>query len=315
MISENTSNEIRTAAPVVLFTYNRLSHTQKTVAALSANTLAALTDLIIYSDAAKNDKESKKIAQVRSYLKEISGFRSVKIIERDANMGLANSIISGVSETLAQYGKVIVLEDDLVTSPYFLEFMNEGLERYADDERVVSIHGYIYPGVLPEAPFFLIDPGTWGWATWKRGWDIFEPDGGKLLRQITHTNTVAAFDFNHTYPYLKMLKDQIEGKNDSWGIRWYASAFLQRKLTLHPHRPLVRNIGNDDSGVHSGTTNIFDTEVFPHRIGAYSFPVEESSEARAAYEKFFRSAKRNFSARVYFKIRSILKKFKKSIKN
>ena len=146
-----------------------------------------------------------------------------------------------------------MLEDDLLTSPYFLDFMNEGLSIYEEDEKVISIHGYVYPisEKLPET-FFLRGADCWGWATWKRGWDLFEPDGGLLLNKLEESKQTEEFDFNRSYPYTQMLKDQINGKTNSWAVRWYASAFLQNKYTLYPGKSLVSNIGGDGSGTNTG---------------------------------------------------------------
>ncbi len=115
-------------APVVLFVYNRLELTKRTVAALQRNVLAAETDLIVFSDAAKNPKDEFKVNLVRAFISSLTGFRSVSVHLRDVNFGLSNSIIDGVTTVVNEYGSVIVLEDDLITSQYFLQFMNDGLK-------------------------------------------------------------------------------------------------------------------------------------------------------------------------------------------
>ena len=148
------------------------------------------------------------------------------------------------------------MEDDLVTSPHFLQYMNESLDLYQQEERVISIHAYMYPvkEELPET-FFLRGADCWGWATWKRSWQLFESDGAKLLEQLNSQNLTREFNFNGSYPYVRMLKDQIKRRNNSWAIRWYASAFLANRLTLYPGASLVQNIGHDGSGVHSLKSN------------------------------------------------------------
>ncbi|MDD4082332.1 MAG: glycosyltransferase [Sphaerochaetaceae bacterium] len=156
-------------APIVLFVYSRLDHTKRTVEALKNNLLADESNLIIFSDAPKNEKSKKAVEEVRKYIHSIKGFKSVKIIERKNNVGLANSIIDGVTKVVNKYGKIIVLEDDLVTSKYFLNFMNDSLELYKNESKVISISGYTYPvGGLAET-FFIKGTDCWGWATWKRG--------------------------------------------------------------------------------------------------------------------------------------------------
>ena len=238
-------------APVVLFAYMRPAHLEATVRSLAANPEAALTRLIVFCDAPKKLEHQARADEVRRFAASIQGFSSVTVVKRDSNWGLAASIIDGVTRVVSEYGRVIVLEDDMVLSPHFLRYMNEALELYANDDRVISVHGYVYPvrQQLPEA-FFLRGADCWGWATWRRGWELFNPDGKQLLDELKRKRLINCFNFNGAYPFSRMLKDQIKGKNDSWAIRWHASAFVANKLTIHPGRSLVHNIGNDDSGTH-----------------------------------------------------------------
>jgi hypothetical protein len=276
-------------APIILFVYSRCEHTRHTVEALLGNTLADESELIIYSDAARTPEKLEDVSAVRRYISAISGFRSITIIEREQNMGLANSIIQGVSEVLEQHESAIVLEDDMITSPHFLRYMNDGLDRYVNDERVISIHGYSYPvnSTLPEA-FFLLGADCWGWATWQRGWQLFNPDGAHLLQSLRERKLERAFDFNDSYPYVKMLEKQISGANDSWAIRWYASAFLLGKLTLYPGRSLVHNIGNDASGTHCDTSTVLDVHLSTSPIMLDGIDVVPSDYARHEFESFFK---------------------------
>ncbi len=130
-------------APIILFTYNRPWHTRQTIEALQKNLYADKSRLIILSDGPKTEIDVPKVQKVREYIKTVKGFRSIEIIEREKNWGLANNIIDGVTRIINEYGKIIVLEDDIVTSPYFLKFMNEALEFYKDEERVMHISGYM----------------------------------------------------------------------------------------------------------------------------------------------------------------------------
>jgi hypothetical protein len=273
-------------APIVLFTYNRPWHTKQTVEALQKNMYAEQSNLFIFSDGPKTEKDEPKVKEVRKYLKTIKGFKNIEIIERDKNWGLANNIIDGVTKIVNQYGRVIVLEDDLVTSPYFLKFMNDGLDIYEEEEKVISIHGYVYRiKGLPEI-FFLRGADCWGWATWKRGWDLFEKDGKKLLDELEKRKLTKLFDFNGAYPYTKMLKDQVEGKVDSWAIRWYASAFIHEKLTLYPGISLVKNIG--DLGTHiKGNMSWLDVELSEKPIFVKRIPPIEDPQVRKKFENFF----------------------------
>jgi hypothetical protein len=296
-------------SPIALFVYNRPWHTQQTVEALQKNELAKESDLFIFSDAPKRAETSEAVQRVREYIKTLEGFRSVQVILRPENLGLAQSIIAGTTDLVNQFGRVIVIEDDLITSPYFLAYMNDALERYADDERVISIHAYVYPTVrkLPEL-FFLRGADCLGWATWKRGWRLFNPDGKNLLSELQRRRLTKIFDFDDTYPYIKMLEDQILGKNDSWAIRWYASAFLADKLTLYPGRSLIRHIGNDNSGTNFGASNRLDTVLSDSPVVLSQLNVEDSKQARRAFEAYFRKNYTGLSGRVIRKIRSIATK-------
>lgn len=260
-------------APIALFVYNRPGHLKKTVDALRKNILAGESELYVFSDAPKDKKTLDSVLQVREYAKTISGFLKVTIIERDSNLGLAGSIIKGVSELTAQYGRVIVLEDDLVTSPFFLNFMNDGLSAYKDEDGVISICGYMYPvNKMYADSFFFRIPDSWGWATWKRGWDLFEADGKKLYGTLKARKLFRSFNLNGSFDFIKMLQKQIKGKNDSWAVRWYASAFLNGKLSLYPRKSLVMNIGFDGSGRHGGVNDYFRSELLNEPITVHKIP-------------------------------------------
>lgn len=276
-------------APICLFVYNRLDHTSNTVNSLKQNLLAQNSNLIIFSDASKSEKQADQVREVRRYIHQITGFKSITIIERERNYGLAKSIIDGVTAVVNKYGRIIVLEDDIVTSPYFLTYMNEALDKYADDDRIISIHGYVYPTKekLPET-FFIRGADCWGWSTWKRGWDLFNSDGKILLAELKNKRLIKEFDFNGAYPFSKMLKNQIKCKNDSWAVRWYASAFLAEKMTLYPGKSLVHNIGNDNSGTHCGNHNLMDADLTFTPINCHDVPVEHSKEGYQAFELFLK---------------------------
>lgn len=277
-------------APIVLFTYNRLWHTQQTVEALQKNELANESALFIYSDGGKDEKSCEQVSELRAFIKTIVGFKSIHIVAREKNYGLADNIIDGVTEIVNKFGRIIVLEDDMVTSPYFLRYMNSNLELYKDDDRVASIHGYLYP-INQELlnPFFIKGSDCWGWATWKEKWALFEKDGFQLLKELESKNITYEFDFNGSYPYTKMLKDQIAGKNNSWAIRWYASAFLKNMMTLYPKNSYVHNIGLDGSGEHCGTTNKFLSHLEYNDQEFDFIDVQENTKIKTLFENYFRS--------------------------
>lgn len=240
-----------TYAPIALFTYNRADHTQRAVESLLKNAEAKFSDLFIFSDGPKTPEKKAGVEENRKYIHTISGFKSISIIEREKNWGLANSLIAGITEVINKFGKVIVVEDDLILSPYFLQFMNEGLEKYKDDDRVGTITGFVPPikDKLPET-FFLKYFQCWGWATWKRAWDLLETDARPLLKGLRFKKT--KFDVGGGVGNYGNLYCQKVGLVDSWYLRYYASLFLKDKLSLYPGRSMVTNDGLDGTGTHCG---------------------------------------------------------------
>jgi hypothetical protein len=294
-------------APIALFVYNRPAHARRTVEALQNNELARDSDLIVFSDAAKGNESESSVRKVRDYIGSVQGFKSVRIVERETNFGLARSIIEGVTEVCGAYGRVIVIEDDLVTSRHFLRFMNEALETYMNDDRVASIHGYWYPvdSPVPET-FFLRGASCWGWATWSRAWELFERDGARLLAELRRQNLANYFDLDGAIPYTWLLSEQIAGKNDSWAIRWHAATFLANRLQLSPGRSLVQNIGFDGSGIHTPVSKAYTTELAASPIAVKKMVPEECLDARAALIRFYRRNKQGFLVRALRRLSALI---------
>ena len=278
-----------TPAPILLFVYNRPEHVRQCIASLQANELAAQSPLFIYSDAAKTPESREGVEQTRRFIRDIDGFASVTIIEREQNWGLARSIIDGVTTQVNRFGRVIVMEDDLIAAPYFLQFMNDALETYKDEPRVGHIQGcdFTQDTSLPDT-FLIKWTGSWGWATWDRAWKQFNPNGKELLQQLEERNLTHRFDFNSTYGYTRMLRRQIEGKNNSWAIRWNASLFLADILSLNAGRSLIRNTGFDGSGTNCGGGGLYDSTLWlnPLRVEKLS-PIEENEKAREAFVRYY----------------------------
>lgn len=277
-------------APIIVFAYARPEHLRRTIEALRANSLASQSSLVVSCDGPRGVSDHERCAAVRAFCDSIDGFATTEIWLSEANQGLSQSVIAGVSRMLQLHDRVIVLEDDLVVSPHFLRFMNDGLDCYESSQDVASIHGYCYPtsAVLAET-FFLRGADCWGWATWARAWSHFEADGGKLLAQLKERDLGYQFDLDGSYPFLQMLEDQISGRNDSWAIRWHASCFLKGMLTLYPGRSLVHNIGNDGSGTHALATRAFDQHVHQKPVNVRRSVPAESVEARAAFSDYLRT--------------------------
>ena len=220
-------------SPIALFVYNRPYHTKKTIEYLSKNVYAQNSDLFIFSDSPKNPAEVSKVNEVRNYCHDIKSFKSIKVILREKNLGLAKNITDGISDILKKNEKVIVLEDDLLTDRYFLKYMNEALNKFKNSEDVISIHGYIYPLKKQfDNPSFLKGADCWGWATWKKKWSIYNDDAYFLLEEIKLKKKEKEFNFNNSYNYLRILKKNLIDNKNSWAIKWYASAFIYNKLTL-----------------------------------------------------------------------------------
>lgn len=262
---------MKNLAPIILFAYNRPFHTQETLHYLSQNILAEESTLIVYCDGAKQDasgENKQKIKQVRELVKAQNWPKEIQVIESEANRGLANSIVNGVREVTEKYGKAIVLEDDIITSKYFLKYMNDALNMYEDVEQVLSIGScnfFAHEQNTPET-FFIPIPDCWGWATWKDRWQLFEEDGSKLLAQLQNKKLIHSFNVEGAYDFEQMLKDQMQGLNNSWAIRWQALAYIQNKLALYPKFAQSHNIGFDADATHTTkAAEIFNTKAYLHQ--------------------------------------------------
>jgi hypothetical protein len=299
----------RVCAPIALFVYNRPAHTRMTVESLRQNLLVRESDLIVFSDAPKKPEAAGSVAQVRDYVRSITGFKSVRIVERPVNFGLAKSIMDGVAQVCQTQGRVIVLEDDMETSPFFLTFMNDGLDRYAEVPAVAAVSGFHLPVdiALPET-FFQCDAECWGWGTWQRAWQDYNPHGRALLSELKQRNMLRFFDQEGAYPYVRMLKDQIAGRNNSWAVRWRASVMLAGKLSLYPGRSLVRNIGFDGSGTHCAVSDVWNSEVSATPIAVGDVPLVHSGEAYWAFVRFNRSQLPSFTGRVLRKLKAVARR-------
>lgn len=301
-----------TLAPIALFVYNRPQHAQQTLETLSQNVLAAESRLYIFCDGPKldaSDEVKKNIEEVRAIARSKRWCKDVIVYERESNQGLFKSITTGVTSLLKENESVIVLEDDHVTSKWFLTFMNQALVDYKHATEVACISGYIYPVTkkLPET-FFIKGADCWGWATWRRAWTVFNEDAVFLLNQIKDSGRAGDFNFYNTYPYVQMLEDKIAGRNNSWAILWYASAFLKNMLTLYPGQSLVQNIGNDGTGVHCTPTDAYHVELSTGAVKIEAIPVKENAVAKKIMSEYFLTLypKRNLTYRIKAKIKKLI---------
>lgn len=242
-------------APIVFFVYNRPKHTETVLNALKKNTLAKDSLLYVFSDAAKKEKDFENVNKVREIVNKIDGFKKVFVTEAKTNIGCADSIISGIAKVINEHGKAIIIEDDILTAPNFLEFMNEALEKYENDKRIFSISGYNVPMQIPgnwETPVFLTYRySSWGWATWIDRWS--EADWDVLGWQEIFTDKTKNKLFRRggdDLPYI--LRAQMNGTIDAWDIRWYYSHYAKNRFTVFPAYSFIENIGFDGSGIHCG---------------------------------------------------------------
>jgi len=297
-------------APIVLFVYNRPEHTKQTLAALQKNTLAPETELFIYSDAAKNTAAQANVDEVRKMIMAITGFKKLTIVKQEKNIGLANSIISGVSEIVNKYGKVIVLEDDLLTSPHFLTFMNNALNYHKENPNVWHISGWNYP-IEQEGlsdTFLWRAMNCWGWATWADRWQHFDKNTEQLIEQFSKDD-ISNFNLDGTEDFWGQVLANKAGEINTWAIYWYATIFKNKGLCLNPSQTYVDNIGLDGSGEHCDANDAYESQLNSNIINNFGIEIIESKIALSRIQKFYKSLKKSFITRVVNKLaRVILKK-------
>ncbi|MCD8539811.1 MAG: glycosyltransferase [Leadbetterella sp.] len=238
-------------APIVIFCYNRQDHLKSTVEALALNPLAKASDLIVFSDGPRKESDIEKIEEVRAYLATISGFRSVTIHARKENMGLARSIITGVSEVIRESGKVIVMEDDLLCTPDFLAYMNDALRTLEENPLVFSVSGYSF-GIgavkaYPEDTALVFRASSLGWGTWKERWERVDwevSDFPEFMNSPERKNHLkdAGEDI------LPMIIKQQRGLINSWAVRWTYHHVKHGGYCLIPVRSKIKTTGDDGSG-------------------------------------------------------------------
>lgn len=279
-----------TLAPIVLFAYNRPWHTEQTLNALRQNELADQSTLFIYADGAKenaNEQEKIKINEVRKVISAHKWCGEVHLIESDDNKGLAASVIAGVTEIVNKFGKIIVLEDDVVTSSGFLRYMNDALEFYLNEEKVFHVSGYMFP-VKKRLPstFFYNTASCWGWGTWKRAWRIFNNDAHFLLSEINSNTLKEKFNIKNSYDFYSQLEANKNDKLKTWAVKWYASFFLQNGFSLHPYPSLTNNIGHDGLGQNCGVSSNFYWKELASSISVKKIALKENNIALRAMVNF-----------------------------
>lgn len=248
-------------APVVIFTYNRPEHLKKTIEALKDNHLADQSELIVFSDGPRNKEDEKPIQEIRHFINSLDGFKNIQITAREKNLGLARSIISGVDSVFEKSEKVIVLEDDLITSSDFLNFMNDCLNTFEADDKIFSASGYTprisIPDDYPEDVYLSYRPNSWGWATWKNRWQSVDWTVGDFDTFIHDNKSISAFNKSGKDVTIMLLK-QMTGKINSWAIRFTYACYKKNAYCVYPRISRIKNIGTDGSGTHVRKTRKYD---------------------------------------------------------
>ena len=306
----NVEKKERITAPLVIFVYNRLGTTKQTLMAINENILAGDTDMYIFSDGAKNEADKLRIKEVREYIHEFatgSNFKHVFIIERESNKGLANSIIEGVTSIIKKYKKVIVLEDDLITNQSFLQFMNDCLDFYEHNSNVWSVGGTSYRmdslSKYKKDVYACYRGESWGWATWLDRWEKIDWTVSDYGEFIKNSKLQRKFKLGGQ-DRVGSLKRQMEGKTDSWAIRWNYQAFKENMITILPKKSLVKNIGFDGDGTHCGTENKFhiDFDNNPYEYELEDVKIEENL-MKDFRKYFYKPWFQRFLDYVYLKIK------------
>lgn len=306
-------------SPVILFVYNRPDHTLKTLGALAKNEGANKTDLFVFADAAKSPKDKEPVKRVREIIRNISGFKSVSVKLRKKNYGLAKNIIEGVTDVSKKYPQFIVLEDDILTSPYFLNFMNRALQYYKNNKNVWHISGGNYPintNELSDTFLWQLMNCSWGWATWADRWQFFEKNTDKLISTFS-INEIHRFNLN--LKGLNMFWGQVLGNKNgvinTWAIYWYATIFKNRGLCLNPSHSYAKNIGYDGTGVHCGGNDVEkDNKISIKK--EVNFEVNQISN-KLAVNRIRKFYKKHYGRPLFRKIigRLLPKYIKKKLKN
>ena len=308
-------------APIVLFTYNRPTHTARTLKSLLQNALTGQSDLFIYSDAPKDSKARHKVARTRQYLRAFKArytqaFQNITIIERERNFGLADSIIDGVTHIIKQYGKIIVLEDDILVSPVFLDYMNDALSRYEQHSNVWAINAHTHP-IDPQGLgdcYFWYFPDPWGWGTWHDRWQHFRRDTRYFINNFSKQE-IMDINLNNSYNAWQQILLNKSGKIKTWAIFFYCLAYKHNALSLTPSTSYIHQIGLDGSGIHCSSSE----EVFNSKTINTKFPITYPQEIKVptlALQRIYafnKSLKLPLIARIKRKLKTISKKLKTQI--
>lgn len=281
---------------IAIFAFNRSKHLYECLSSLESCT--GFQDYVgtIFIDGARNDAEQSLVEECYEVADKFAQRHHFKVVKRESNLGLANSIRSGIDEIFESSDSIIVIEDDLILHSGFLRFLSIGLTKYAHEKKVSSISGYQYPiQRTPSSAVFLLGADCWGWGTWSNRWNDTNFNAASLIQEIKEKNLAHQFNLNGTNDYTGMLEQLINGDIDSWAILWHTSMYLQNRLTLYPPTSLVSNEGGDGSGTHFGLNSIYSQELKAAETILFPNHIAESDSFREDLIKFYRDNRVKFS--------------------
>ncbi len=296
-------------SPIIFFGFNRPGHTLQTLSALKKARLSGDSELYIFLDGPKDGSSPEmleRINEVERVALSENWCGKVHIKKSVSNRGLFRSIVSGITEVIREHGRVIVLEDDVLVSPGFLEYMNDALNFYEDNSRVMHISGYSRPDLkdagIEEPTYFFFHTTCWGWATWKRAWDLFDAEPLNVMRRVQQKGNIHLLNMDSTFEFFWGLKAISKNKFQSWNTIWHSVVFLNNGLSLHPADSLVDNIGHDGSGTNCEAGEDFHNDTLADSVTVNPIPLKLHEGVRKKYNSLFTAGYRiRFRLRHYMR--------------
>lgn len=254
--------------PIAIFGYNRPKHLELVLESLARNPESKECSIYFFLDGAKSEKDAELVEKCLAvFNKHKTAFSRPEVFRSSVNKGLAKSFIDGISTMLAMYDVCIILEDDNVVSPFFLDYMFSAITIYNSCKDVGCINGYAYPlKRQPRSTFFLKGADIWGFAIWRRAWDTFEHDEDKCIKNLGSIWNRFKFNYFGAINFIEMMKDSKKGLCQSWSSRLHASMYADGLYTLYPPVSFVQNIGMDGTGINCGKVNTFDVSLCNRKI-------------------------------------------------
>jgi len=304
--------------PLAIFTYNRPYHTQQTLQYLAKCPRLDECEIVIFCDGANRPEHQTQVEQVREAVSDWAKLHNAQVITRVENFGLKKSIETGVTDLCRKFGRIIVLEDDLLVNPAFIDYQLQALDHYADDERVWQVAGFTFPFDKSSEQGTMLLPlsTTWGWGTWQRAWKHYNSDPTEAVEYLAVSDNAYRFDLEGAYPYTQMLTGVAQNHLQSWGVLFWYMVWRHKGYVVYPCQSLVANLGFDDSGVNSGChLNQWNSVTLnDHGDRAWRFAVTPDEDnyvrLRKYIEDFVARKKNSLFKRTFGKIQRLLAQVK-----